>query len=55
MAQLQVEDDRALALERTHRLGDVLHVRRLAQDVEPVLLDLADARADVATRRAGLR
>lgn len=50
--ELQVEyDQRRFALEHGHRLGDVLQVRELAQDVEAtVLFYRAHARRDLTVR-----
>lgn len=53
MSEFQVEDDRILALERTHGLRYVTDVRGLAQDIESVLLDLARARTNLT--RGGTR
>lgn len=55
VAQLQIEDDRILALEGAHGPRNVLHVRGLTQNVQPVLLDLALARINVRHRWTRLR
>lgn len=52
--QLQVEDDWVAALQRLHRPVDVRHVRRLAENVQAILLHLAHARVNVADLRTRL-
>lgn len=52
--QLQVKYNGIATLKRLHRLVDVRHVRRLAQNVQPILFHLANARTDVGDRRACL-
>lgn len=54
MPQLEVKYNGVAALQRLHRLVDVRHVRRFAQNVQAILLHLAHARVDVVDRRTRL-